>query len=246
MYGELPRGRGLAANITGLYTVFMTRGIFIVGNESALSRAVEAETVKRVERFAAALIPNRLTGASSAQKPSAADKARLPLDWNPSSPISARTLALAAENRLDKIDEAILICSPPSVRRSASDLPLADVEILINDHIKGWFFLIKELASVFSGRRRGTLSLVYSDVGIGGGKEEDTDLLGPSALASFRALTRSLLAAAHNEPYITMGFSSSTAGNEETFASFMYKYIDEANKRNNGKLHKYGKFNFFK
>ncbi|MDR2941613.1 MAG: hypothetical protein LBV17_03375 [Treponema sp.] len=226
----------------------MTRGIFIAGNESALSRAIEAETEKRVERFAAALIPNRLTGALAANtvKISAnANEKRMCLDWNPSSPISARTLILAAENRLDRIDEAILVCSPPSVRCGAADLPLADAEILVNDHIKGWYFLVKELAAVFSSRKSGILSLAYHDVPAA--KKDDTaDLLGPSALAFFRAFTQGLLAAAHNEPYITVGFSCSDAGNEEAFSSFVFKSLDEVNRRSNGKLHRFGKLNFFK
>ena len=221
----------------------MTRGIFIAGNESALSRAVEAEAVKRVEQFTAALIPNRLAGAQKNSAP--ANEKRLPLDWNPSSPISARTLILAAENRLDQIDEAILICSPPSIHSSAAELTLADIEIMINDHIKGWFFLVKELTAVFKSRGRGTLALVYSDIPVSG-KDDDADILGPSSLASFRALTQGLLAAAHSEPYTTMGFSNSDAGNEAAFAAFMYKYIDEGNRRSNGKLHKFGKFNLFK
>jgi hypothetical protein len=223
----------------------MSRGIFIAGNESAISRAVEAETVKRVEHYAAAFIPNRLT-AGMPKSSAKTEEARLSLDWNPSSPISARTLVLAAENRLDRIDEAILICSPPSVYSAAGELPLADVEILINDHIKGWFFLIKELAVVFSERRCGTLALCYSDLALSQGKDDAADLLGPSALASFRALTHGLLSAARNEPYVTIGFSCSDVGNENGFASLIYKCMEEGSKRSSGKLHKYGKFAFFK
>jgi len=227
----------------------MTRGIFIAGNESALSRALEAEAEKRVDRFAAALIPNRLTGAlvtNTVLKNSAGkDDKRMYLDWNPSSPISARTLIIAAENRLERIDEAILVCSPPSVRCSAAELPLADAEILVNDHIKGWFFLVKELASVFSSRKSGTLSLVYHDVPPTK-KDDIADVLGPTALASFRALAQGLLAAAHNEPYITVGFSCSDAGNEESFSSFVFKSIDEVNARSSGKLYKFGKLNLFR
>lgn len=235
----------VATNVRSLYTVSMTRGIFIAGNESALSRAVETEAVNRVEHFAAAFIPNRLAGASASPMNTAqTEKARLPLDWNPGSPISARTLVLAAENRLEKIDDAILICAPPSIRCSAAELPLADVEIMINDHIKGWFFLVKELAAVFRSRSRGTLALVYSDTGTAA-RDEASDLLGPSSLASFRAFTQSLLASAHVEPYITLGFSGSNAGNEAGFASFLFKHIDEGNKRSSGKLHKYGKFRLF-
>jgi len=221
----------------------MTRGIFLAGNESALSRAIEAETANRVEQFAAALIPNRLSGASKHVVPDI--KARMPIDWNPASPLSARTLVIAAENRLKRIDEAILICSPPSIRSIASELPFSDVEIMINDHIKGWFFLIKELTSIFKERRHGTLALVYPEIA-GSGKDDSAEVLGPSALASFRALSNGLLSAAHNEPYITAGFSTADAGNEAAFAAFIYKSLEEMTKRSNGKLYKFGKFNIFK
>jgi hypothetical protein len=244
----------------------MTRGILIAGNESTLSQAVEAEAAKRVEHFALALIPNRLSesvrvsaaaGGSSASAgfPAAAgfpaeasgpaQEARLPLQWNPASPISARTLILAAQNRLEHIDEAILVCSPPSIRRSAAELPLPDIEILVNDHIKGWFFLVKELSLIFRARQSGTLALVYSDIDSGGARDDAADLLGPSCLASFQAFTRNLLASAFSEPYLTMGFSCSGAGDEAGFASFIVKILDEGNKRDNGKLHKYGKLNLF-
>jgi NAD(P)-dependent dehydrogenase (short-subunit alcohol dehydrogenase family) len=215
----------------------MTRGIFIAGNESAISRAVENETVNRVEKYAAAFIPNRLSGTS--KNIPAANKKRLPLEWNPSSPISARTMILAAENRLDKIDEAILICSPPSMLVSAPDIPLSDVEVMINDNIKGWFFLVKELSAVFKNRKRGTLALVYPEPSTDAGTNGAADILGHSCLASFGAFTKDLLAAAGNDPYITAGFSCSGTGNEQAFASFIFKTIDDTNKRTSGKLHKW-------
>jgi len=222
----------------------MTRGIFIVGNESSLSRAIETEALNRVEKFAVALMPNRLSGAVK-NAPRENEK-RLSLDWNPSSPISARTVVLAAENRLEHIDEALLICSPPSVRSSASELSLSDVEVMINDHIKGWFFLVKELAADFSSRKRGTLALIYPDFPSSSGKDDSADMLGSAALASFRALTGGLLSASHSESYITTGFSFSDSGNEAAFAAFIFKTIDDISKRSCGKLHKFGKFNLFK
>jgi hypothetical protein len=227
----------------------MTRGIFIAGNESTLSRAIETEAEKRVEQFAIALIPNRLSETiriSDPENDKQTGNQRIPLEWNPSSPISARALVLAAENRLEHINEAILVCSPPSIRCNPSGLPFSAVEIMANDHIKGWFFLVKELSALFKSRKSGTLALVYPDNNSSSGKDDTADLLGPSSLASFRAFTQSLLAAAYNEPYITTGFSTSDTGNESAFASFVYKSIDDLTKRSNGKLHKFGKFNFFK
>jgi len=215
----------------------MTRGIFIAGNESAISRAVENETVNRVEKYTAAFIPNRLSGTS--KNIPTANKKRLSLEWNPSSPISARTMILAAENRLEKIDEAILICSPPSLQVSIADISLSDVEIMINDNIKGWFFLVKELSAVFRNRKRGTLALVYPEINVNARTNDVAGILDASCIASFSALTKSLLAGADNEPYVTTGFSCLGAGNESAFASFIFKTIDETDKRTSGKLHKW-------
>jgi hypothetical protein len=219
----------------------MTRGILIAGNESSLFAAMAAEASRRVERFATAVIPNRISESA----PESAESARIPLGWNPGSPVSARSLVLAAENRLEHVDEAILICAPPSVRRKAEDLIPGELEILVNDHIKGWFFLVRELALLFKGRNRGVLSLVLSDRGSGGGKDETADLLGPAAAASFRALTQSLLNGSLNEPYQILAFSSSEIGEDASFASLVFKTMEEDTRRNSGKWYKYGKFGLF-
>jgi hypothetical protein len=244
----------------------MTRGILIAGNKSALTSAIEIEAAKRVEQYAIALLPDRsrnnpptvdttkkgllARGESSLPESSAVqDSAKengISLDWNPGSPISARTLVIAAENRFSQIDEAILVCDPPSVRYAAADLTLVDIEVLVNDHIKGWLFLIKELAAVFKAREKGTLALVYSETSGAGGKDDVADLLGPVALAAFRSLTRSLLVTAFNEPYLTLGFSGADTGDEAGFAAFVFKQLEEGNRRSNGKLYKYGKLGFFR
>jgi hypothetical protein len=228
----------------------MTRGILIAGNESALTSAIEVEAARRVERYTFALIPDRLSGDNAKLGPQSwsavsADK-RIPLDWNPGSPISARTLVLAAENRLEQVNEAILVCDPPSVRSATADLSLANVEILVNDYIKGWFFLVKELATVFRAHGGGVMALVSPETTGTGDKDDAADLLGATALAAFRALTRSLLAAALSEPYHTLGFSGIEAGDDAGFAAFVFKQLDEGNRRSNGKLHKYGKIGFFR
>ena len=230
----------------------MTRGILIAGDESALTNAIETEAAKRVERYTCALLPNRLsvnsvkTGLQN--RPSAPPSAekRISLEWNPGSPISARTVVLAAENRIERINEAILVCDPPSVRCAAADLSLANIEILANDHFKSWLFLVKELAAVFRARGGGVLSLVFPDAAGAGGKDDTADLLGAAALGAFRSLARGLLAAAPSEPYLTLGFSCADAGDEAGFAAFIFKQLDEGNRRGNGKLFKYGKLGFFR
>ena len=217
----------------------MTRGILIAGNESAIINAIETEAARRAGHYALARIPDRFTGDIQPSTDTASS-ARVLLDWNPGSPISARTLVLAAENRLEQVSEAVLVCDPPSVR--TADFSLADIEVLVNDHIKGWFFLVKELTAIFRARGEGTLALVYPETG--GGK--DDELMGSAALAVFRSFTRNILAAALNEPYMTQGFSCAEAGDEAGFAAFIFKQLDEGNRRGNGKLHKYGKLGIFR
>jgi hypothetical protein len=227
----------------------MPRGIVIIGFDSALLKAIEAETARRVEQYAIAYIPKRPAGGEprvTGVKPVDFSGARILLDWNPGSPISARTLVLAAENRLGHINEAIIVCNPPSVCYKAADLKFADVEMVLNDHIKSWIFLVKELTGVFKERGEGTLVMVYPELSVTAGKEEAADLLGSTALASFRSFTRSLLAASLNEPYLTLGFAGTEAGDETGFAAFIFKQLEEASQRNNGKLYKYGKLGFFK
>ncbi|MDR2068838.1 MAG: hypothetical protein LBP71_03105, partial [Spirochaetaceae bacterium] len=223
----------------------MTRGILIVGNESALSAAIAAEAAKRVDRFAAAFIPSGPSEPGRENPPPAGGAAYIPLSWNPGSPVSTRSLVLAAENHLGHIDEAILVCTPPPVRKAAEALIPAEIEVMVNDHIKGWFFLVKELSALFKARKTGTLALALSELSPGGGRDDEVDLMGPSATASFRAFTQGLLAASFREPYQVLGFSASDAGEDRDFAAFIFKIIEEGGKRNAGKWHKYGKLPFF-
>jgi hypothetical protein len=224
----------------------MTRGILIAGNESSLFNAVAAEALKRVEQYAAARISSQLSiSASDFSGRTGGGGGEILLSWNPGSSISARTLALAAENRLGQIDDAVLVCSPPAVYRLPENLLPNEIESLVNNHIKSWFFLVRELALVFKSRKAGNLALVAPETVSPGGRENQMDLMGPSAVASFRSFTQGLLASSFEEPFSVLGFSASDSGDESGFASYIFKIIDEGNKRNIGKWHKYGKFNPF-
>ena len=222
------------------------RGILIAGNESALLNFFEAEAAKRAEHYALAIIKNRFSDGNQLNgNTEANNESLIQLEWNPGSPISASNLILAAKNRLENISEAILICDPPSVYCAAADIKIVDVEVLANDHIKGWFYLVRELVSTFREKGEGALALVFPE-SAAGNKDDAADLLGSAAAASFKALTKGLLAASVSEPYITMGFSGACTGEETSFASFVFKHLDEKTRRSNGKFHKYGKMGFFR
>ncbi|MDR2193031.1 MAG: hypothetical protein LBP19_00950 [Treponema sp.] len=210
----------------------MTRGIFIAGNNSPLLTALAIEAAKRVDHFVAALIPDgsdRLLPVSSVEM----------AHWNPGSPIAAKALAMAAENRLRQINEAILVCAPPVSCKEKGQLNHTEIESFVQDQIKGWFLLVKELVAYFRVRKAGILSLVLAHT------NNETDLLAPSGSASFHALAQGLMALAPSELFQTMGFVSSESSDDVGFAAFIFKIMEEGNKKNNGRWHKFGKLNFF-
>jgi hypothetical protein len=221
----------------------MTRGILIAGNESSLFSALAAETEKRVEQYAVSLIPNPFHSPEKTgeNKPG---KGQITLSWNPGSPISSRTLILSIENRFGQINDAILVCSPPALYRPAEALVPAEIEATVNNQIKGWFYLVRELALYFRDRENGTLALVAPQINLRGG-ESPADLMGAAASASFRSLADGLLSSAGSEPFQILGFCSES-GREKEFAPWIYKILDGASKKNSGKWHKYGKLNLFR
>jgi hypothetical protein len=242
----------------------MTRGILIAGNEASLTVMIAREAARRVDAVATALIPNRLDGNAGPGVLNVGEgSSQIPLGWNPGSPISARSLILGAGNRLGRIDNAILVCSPPAIRKRPADLSPADIEVLINDHIKGWLSLVRELALYFrnsatpkdpAGTRStgvsgagegGVLAMVIPDISPGG-KEDAADIAGPVAAAAFRGLAQSMLIASTGEPYRALGFSSAEAGGDEEFAAYIFKVIDEGNRRDSGRWFKFGRLNLFR
>jgi hypothetical protein len=131
------------------------------------------------------------------------------------------------------------------VRKNAEDLNPANIEIIVNDHIKGWFFLAKELAAVFKARGAGSLALVLSETG-GGGDRDDTDLIGPSVSASFRSFAQGLMASSQDKPYDVFGFTvpagsflGGSDADDNTVGAFVFKILEDG-KRNAGKWHKFG------
>jgi hypothetical protein len=224
----------------------MTRGILVAGNESALFQALGNEAAGRVDCYAASpIVPAGEKPATVLSEVVELGKAdpRFTIDWNPASPVSARTVILAANNKLDHIDNAILVCSPPAYRKPPEGIRGAEIDRLLDNNIKGWYFLTREITAAFRKRDSGCLALVLLDPG-SGSKEDAPDLAGPAIAAAFRAFSQSLLQTSARAPYTVTGFFSNDAGEESGFASYVFKSIDEG-ARNAGKWLKYGKLGIF-
>jgi NAD(P)-dependent dehydrogenase (short-subunit alcohol dehydrogenase family) len=242
----------------------VTRGILIAGNESSLFSALGAEAAKRVKSFAAAPIPHGSAGGRTEDGPRPenpagnVERGKAPgrggdpahiLDWNPGSPVSGRTLVLAAQSHLEHIDDALLVCVPPAYRRPPEELAPAEIDRLIDYNIKGWFFLVRELAGVFKKRARenmgaggGTLAMILKDLGAGS-RDDLPDLAGSAIASAFKSFAQDLLISTVNAPYTVMGFSSREPGDETAFAAYIFKTMEDG--RHAGKWHKYGRQGFF-
>jgi hypothetical protein len=119
-----------------------------------------------------------------------------------------------------------------------------EIDQFIDYNIKGWIFLVRELAAAFENRGQGSLSLVLPPELGAGSKGDEPDLVGPIAVSAFRSFAQGILLSSFNASYNAMGFSMSEPGEENAFAAYVFKTMEDE-KRNSGKWHKFGKFGLF-
>ncbi|MDR2181795.1 MAG: hypothetical protein LBN92_03850 [Treponema sp.] len=212
--------------------------LLIAGNESPLFNALAAEAARHGEPFAAALIP---PGEHSPENAAGG----VNLEWNPASPLSARTLILEARNRMKGLDRAMLVCVPPACRGLPEAFAPAALDRYADNNIKGWFFLLKELCAWFKSRASGSIALIVPAAPEFAEAGAAPDLAGYAAVSAFRALAQGLLVASIHSPYEVTGFTSDT-GENEAFAAHVFKILAEKGKRGAGKWHKFAKFSLFR
>lgn len=232
----------------------MTRGILIAGNEGAVTEALAREATKRVEPVVTAFLSsqdeeekeqNLSADASSANTRENRVGKIVPIPWKGASSVSAQAVVLSARNILGEIDEALLVCTPWGIRRGLKELRVADIDHHIDAYLKSWFYLGRELTRYFSARERGVLALVLADGSSSGDGGEDIDMFRPLVTEAFRIMADKLLVLSASEPFRVLAFQNNEAGNEEAFASYVMKTIDENNRRDAGRWHRYGKSFFF-
>lgn len=257
------------------YTPPMTRGILIVGNPSPTLDAFVAQAEARTTAVVIASYqdpkseaPRRTKGggrresdprgvvpgagpSEDAGAPSEGAAGRgsprhaAMLNWNPPSPISARAVVVGAENVLGSVSEALLVCAPGAIRKRLDELVPTEIDSAIDNLIKGWFLMGREVASLFRRAGAPSLSFVLSEAALNSGRDELADLAGGAVAAAYRAFAQAAVAASIRDGTAVYGFSSSEAMDDAGFASFVFRILDEGNKRDLGKWHKYGKGGLF-
>ena len=213
----------------------MGKTFLIAGTWAAVTMELIQGALSRKDRVVAALDPG------TAQPPIEPDweKNLRYLPWSRRSPISSKTFVLNGANAFERIDEVLLVYDPGEGSRVLHETSLADIEENLDENLKGYFFLLKEVFTLFEKQRSGTISLIFCDKG--------AEMLPPLEAASagaFRALVPSLQQDYQNEGFLIRGFHS-TVDQPKDFAQYILGFAERTEKTA-GRWIKYsGKTGFF-
>ena len=214
------------------------QGLLIAGNDAGLAAALVRQAGEKSIACASAFIPDEAVRGTA--RHDRLDGGHVPLEWRPQSPLSARSLVLAAQNRLGSLDAAVLVCSPP--RRFLAALPVAfELDTAIDVYVKSYMFAAKELLTHFHKRGGGALAFVMRGGGEAGGSPLDKTIT-----AAVTAFADGLMDSQDGENVIGFSAGMSPAGEQmEAFAAFIVKQITGERKNDRGRWHKFGKLSLF-
>jgi hypothetical protein len=207
--------------------------MLIAGSGPELVNALANEAGRRGIKTALSLIP----GNNGRRRPlfSTANERTVPLDWNPCSPISARSLILAAENKNGTVGSGIVVCAGAN-SAEMRDFSPAGIDFIVNNHIKSYMFLAHELTRSFRARQNGTLVFVLLE-------GQSPDIMAATVFNAFKSFSGSMLAQSNMEYLNTLAFSyeEKNIPKINEYAAYIFKTIEE-----NKKTDRAGWFKFTK
>ncbi len=176
---------------------------------------------------------SKVVGARSVadtSQPDSNNKDLLIVPWKRKSIFSTRNLILQAQNRFDRIDEALILETPAVEKKPIQELSCLDIEMAVDEWIKGNLFLLREILLYFKNRTGGVLALIdYSEHSGGMSPPLESALRG-----SFRSIARSIFSSSSQENVFITGFESDSLKIPE-FAEFIAGTLEEKGKRVRGK-----------
>jgi NADP-dependent 3-hydroxy acid dehydrogenase YdfG len=186
--------------------------ILLAGTFGELLSELAEEELAAGNRVALTTRPGE---TASARAGSGENQSLRAVAWNPRSPLSARTVVSEALNSLGLIDEALIVFSADAGKKDFHELAFADMEKTVDESVKSFFFLVKEVFTALQRQKKGVLSFAHHDGGV--------EVLPPpqaAASAAFRAFASSLFAQYQNETFALYGYYSSSA-QTRGFARFL-------------------------
>ncbi|MDR3355558.1 MAG: hypothetical protein LBO04_00010 [Spirochaetaceae bacterium] len=195
--------------------------MLIAGSGSALTAALADEAARRGIKTALSLISGQKD--ERGLSPIAVNEKVVQLDWNPCSPISARSLVLAAENRNGPLDTGLIVCAADDT--GMRDFSPAGIDFVVNNHIKSYMFLANELSRHFSARRSGALAFVLMEGRTPG-------ILSAPVFSAFKSFSGAMIAQANTEYVSALAFSceGKKPPPVSEYAAYIFKILGETQK----------------
>jgi hypothetical protein len=185
--------------------------ILLAGKDSVLLSGLTAEALAAGNRVAVTSAPE---AAPFSEEPGETRNLRY-IAWNPRSPLSARTVITETRTAFETIDEVIIVFSADTGRKEFHELSFADIEKTVDEDVKGFSFLTREVFGALQRQKKGILSFAHYD-----GGAEVLSPLQAAASGAFRSFGSALFAQYQNEPFTMYGYYSSL-GDSGTFAQFL-------------------------
>ncbi len=138
----------------------MERGLLIAGRSGTLFANIVQGALDRRGRVVATREPE-----VEPEVPEGLGENLSYVPWSPRSLFSARTLVLTAMDRLDTVDDVIVLMTPEGVHSPFHQTESALIEKRIDDTVKGYLFLVKEGLAHLMRAGGGRLVFVLSDGG---------------------------------------------------------------------------------
>jgi hypothetical protein len=159
------------------------------------------------------------------------DEDLLLIEWNRTSPISAKNVLLTALNRFDRIDETLLLFTPELEQKLLQETSAETIDRAVDTWIKGALFLMKAVLELYTQKQGGCLALIDHLL------QEEGAVLPPleSALrGGFTAAARAVFASNSQRKVFINGFESRSQKVEE-LADFIFDTMKNRGTRVSGK-----------
>lgn len=209
----------------------MERTLLITGRQSPLTDDLVQEALARSFTVLATFDP----AGEEPQVPDGLGDDLTYLEWNRRSPISARSVVLAAENKAERLEELFLVYAPEAVDTPFHETQASAIEEATDRSVKGYLFLLRELLGRSLRNGGGGVNVVVQDRG-----SEVVPPLEAAVSGAFLSAVRSIMTFYAEEPIRIRGFHSTGVKEGREFARYILDTIRDRPEKSTGRWNKYG------
>ena len=140
----------------------MEHAVLITGKQSSFTDDLIQEALRRSGRVFASYDESD----TAPEVPDTFGDSLRYIPWTRRSLISARTMMLAIEADGTIPERAIVVCAPEGINTSLHDTSAATIEETVDAAVKGYLFVLREIAAAYIRRGAGDLTILWNDPGV--------------------------------------------------------------------------------